>query len=43
MNNAVNGKTMENLINRINVKFVKNEKYYLKQTSKPSNMSQKNV
>ena len=30
MNNAVNGKTMENLINRINVKFVKNEKYYLK-------------
>ena len=29
---------MENLRNRINVKLVSNEKYYLKCTSKPSYM-----
>ena len=41
MNNAVYGKTMESLWNRIDVKLVNNEKYYLKWTSKPSYMSQK--
>ena len=39
MNNAIYGKTMENLRNRINVKTVNNEKDYLKSTSKPSYMS----
>ena len=39
MNNATYEKTMENLINRIDVRFVNNEKYYLKLTSKPSYMS----
>ena len=32
---------MENLRNRIDVKLVNNEKYYLKCTSKPSYMSHK--
>ena len=41
MNNAVYGKTMENLRNRIDVKLVSNKKCYLKWTSKPSNMSHK--
>ena len=41
MNNAVNGKTMENLRNRIDVKLVNNEKYNLKCTSKLSNISYK--
>ena len=41
MNNAIYGKTMENLRNRINAKLVNNEKYYLKCTSKPSYMSHK--
>ena len=41
MNNAVYGKMMENLRNRINVKLVSNKKDYLKQTSKPSYMSHK--
>ena len=41
MNNAVYRNTMENLINRINVKFVQNEKYDLKFTSEPSFMSYK--
>ena len=30
MNNVVNGKTMENLRNKINVKFANNKKDYLK-------------
>ena len=38
MNNAIYGKTMENLRNRIVVKLANNEKNYLKCTSKPSYM-----
>ena len=41
MNNAIYGKTIENLRNRINVKLVNNKKNYLKCTSKPTYMSQK--
>ena len=41
MNNAINGKTMENLRNRIDVKVVNNKKDHLKRTSKPSYMSLK--
>ena len=41
MNNAVYGKTMENVRNRINVKLVSNKKYYLKWAPKPSYMSHK--
>ena len=39
MNNAVYGKTMENLRNRIDVRLVSNEKDYLKWTSKPNYVS----
>ena len=41
MNNAIYGKTMDNLKNRIDIKLLKNEKDYLKCTSKPSYMSHK--
>ena len=41
MNDAVYGKTMKNLRNRINVKLLSNEKGYMKQKSKPRYMSQK--
>ena len=41
MNNFVHGKTMESLRNRIDVRFVGNEKDYLKWTLKPSYMSHK--
>ena len=41
MNNAIYGKTVENLRNRIDVKLVNNEKDYLKYASKPSYMSHK--
>ena len=41
MNNAVHGKTMGNLKNKIDVRLVSNEKDSLKWTSKPSYMSQK--
>ena len=34
MNNAVYEKTMENLRNRVDVRLVNDEKYYLKWTSK---------
>ena len=36
MNNAKNGKTTENVRNRIDVKLVNNIKGFLKCTSKPS-------
>ena len=38
MNNAMHRTTMENARNRIDVKLVNNEKYYLKRTSKQSYM-----
>ena len=41
MKNVVNGKTIENVTNRINVNFVRKKKYCLKWTSKLSYMSHK--
>ena len=41
MNNALYGKTLENLRNRIDVKLASNKKDYLKQTFKPRYMSHK--
>ena len=41
INNALYGKTMENLRNRIDVKLVKNKKEYLERTSKPGYISHK--
>ena len=41
MNNAIYGKTIEDLRSRINVKIVNNEKDFLKCKSKPSYMSHK--
>ena len=41
MNSSVYVKTMENLRNRVDVKFVSNKKDYLKRTSQPSYMSHK--
>ena len=41
MNNAIYGKAIENLRNRISVQLVNNEKDYLKCTSKPSYMLHK--
>ena len=41
MNNAEYGKTMENMRNRTDVRFVSNRKDYLKWMSKPSSLSQK--
>ena len=39
MNNAIHGKAMENLRNRIDVKLLNNKEDYLKCTSKPSYIS----
>ena len=41
MNNAVYGKTIKHLRNRIDVKLVSNKKGYLKWTSKPGYLSHK--
>ena len=41
MINSVYGKTMKNLIKRINVRFVNNKKDFLKYTSKPTYVTHK--
>ena len=41
--NSVYGKTMGNLRKRMNVRLVKNEKYYLKYTSRPTYIGYKNL
>ena len=41
MNNSVFGRTMENLMKRINVRLVNNAKDYVRYVSKPSFVSQK--
>ena len=41
MNNAIYGKSMENLTKRISLQLVNNEKGYLKRASKPSYMPHK--
>ena len=41
MINSVYGKTMENLRKRINVRFVNNEKDFLKHTSRPTHVTHK--
>ena len=41
MINSVDGKTIENLRKRINVRLVYNAKDYIKYTSKPSYISQR--
>ena len=41
INNAVYGRTMENLRKRIDVRLVSNKKGYLKWTSKPGYLPQK--
>ena len=42
MINSVSGKTMENLRKRINVRLVNIEKYFLKYTSRPTHITDKN-
>ena len=41
MINSVNGKTMENLWKRINVRLVTNEKDFLRYTSRPTQITHK--
>ena len=43
MNNAVYGKTMENLKNRFDIRLLSNEKDHSKLISKPNRVSQEKV